>query len=103
MFYRFGRLPGDIPPDGWITVPPDLAIQVVAPNEPARPRRRQGAGVPRCWRPPRLGTLPGTRTIHVYGSDGSSGRLESDGTLTGGDVLPGLAIPVRDLFALPHA
>ncbi len=34
-FVRFGRLPGDVPPKGWVKIPPDLAVEVVSPNDSA--------------------------------------------------------------------
>jgi hypothetical protein len=41
---------------------------------------------------------PGTRTVQVYTSD-TTRLIDEPGTLDGGDVLPGLSIPVAKLFA----
>ena len=30
---RSGRLPGDVAPEGWVKIPPDLAVEVVSPND----------------------------------------------------------------------
>ena len=32
-FVKRGRLPGDVSPDGWIKIAPDLAVEVVSPND----------------------------------------------------------------------
>jgi|SRR5579875_3049758 len=32
-FVRYGRLPGGELPDGWARIPPDLAVEVVSPND----------------------------------------------------------------------
>jgi len=41
---------------------------------------------------------PETRTVEVYTPAKRAYRLGADGTLDGGEVLPGLALPVKDLF-----
>ena len=42
---------------------------------------------------------PDTRTVTVYTSPDQSVVLREDQTLEGGDVLPGFALPLRQLFA----
>src|SRR5271156_2600493 len=32
-FVRYGRLPDEVLPQGWIEIPPDLAVEVVSPND----------------------------------------------------------------------
>ena len=32
-FVKKGRLPGDVAPKGWVKIPPDLAVEVVSPND----------------------------------------------------------------------
>ena len=32
-FVRRGRLPGNVVPEGWVTIPPDLAVEVVSPKD----------------------------------------------------------------------
>ena len=34
-FVRKGRLPGDVAPKGWVKIPPDLAVEVISPNDSA--------------------------------------------------------------------
>jgi hypothetical protein len=40
---------------------------------------------------------PATRTVVVESPSGTQ-RLDIDGVLDGGDVLPGFKLPVRDIF-----
>ena len=42
---------------------------------------------------------PAVRTVRVFSTPGRPAVLTEDGTITGGPVLPGLAVPVRALFA----
>ena len=53
-FIRRGRLPGDVSPDGWIKIPPDLAVEVVSPNDvveelEAKLEDYQKARIPLVW------------------------------------------------------
>ena len=34
-FVRYGRFPGGVLPEGWAKIPPDLAVEVVSPNDTA--------------------------------------------------------------------
>ena len=44
--------------------------------------------------------FPDDERVEVHSADGSVTRLGIDDTLTGGDVLPGFAMPLRRLFDL---
>jgi hypothetical protein len=47
---------------------------------------------------------PPKRTVEAYTAPDQSHVVREEDSLDGGDVLPGLALPVRDLFArLPPA
>lgn len=77
---------------------PELAVEVVCPDDyfldvenEARDWIR--AGVDLVWV-----VVPSTRSVHVWRKDGSRAVLQAGETLTGDDVLPGLIIPVADLF-----
>src|SRR5262249_51043630 len=53
-FVRRGRLPGDEPPEGWVTIPPDLAVEVVAPHDSFDELEEkladyEKAGIPLVW------------------------------------------------------
>lgn len=101
-YIRFGRLPGEQPPEGHIRMEPDLAVEVVSPNDLAydvdgKVEDYLGAGVRLVWV-----VNPATRTVRVHRPDGPGVTLRADDELTGDDVLPGFRCPVRDLFLLPQ-
>jgi Uma2 family endonuclease len=101
-FIRFGRLPRELPPEGHIRIAPDLAVEVVSPNDLAydvdgKVEDYLQAGVQLVWV-----VNPVTRTVRVHHPNGPGATLRADGELTGGDVLPGFRCPIRDLFLLPQ-
>ena len=78
---------------------PDLAVEVVSPNDIAYDLEEKiadyrSAGVPLIWV-----VYPNRRKVHVYegGSEVPTIFHESD-TLTGGSVLPEFKVKVADLF-----
>ena len=94
------RLPGRrIPSEPIPDLAPDLAVEVLSPgNTPGEmARKRQeyfAAGVRLVWL-----VDPEARTVEVYTDpEQSTVRHEAD-TLEGGAVLPGFALPLRELFA----
>jgi Uma2 family endonuclease len=93
------RLPAEQLEEGFLSLPPDLAIEAVSPNDSAYKvgqtvQEYLEAGVRLVWV-----IYPPTRTVHVHRRDGSSAVLRSDDTLNGEDVLRGFASRVGDLFA----
>jgi Uma2 family endonuclease len=97
-FVRFGRLPGDRPPLGHLLIAPDLAVEVISPNELAyevdcKVDEYLAAGVRLVWV-----INPANRTVRIYRADGSIGILRESDELDGEDVVPGFRCPVRDLF-----
>ena len=77
---------------------PDLAVEVVSPNDKARELIVKTtdylkAGTQQVWI-----VEPNTRTVTVYKPGGEARVYGADDTLDGGDLLPGLALPVGDLF-----
>jgi Uma2 family endonuclease len=100
-FVRRGRLPGDRPPRGHIRVAPDLAAEVVSPNDTyyevdEKVSEYLDAGVPLVWV-----VNPQARTVHVYRPDGTAVRLRDGQELSGEPVLPGFRCPVGDLVPPP--
>jgi Uma2 family endonuclease len=99
-FIRWDRLPSREPPSEPIPgLAPDLAVEVLSkgntPGEMKRKLREYFAtGVEIVW----LLDLP-RRTVQVYTAPDRSVTLTEDDTLDGGQVLPGLALPVRQVFA----
>lgn len=100
-FVRKGRFPNDRPPRGFATIVPDLAVEVVSPNDLAyevseRLNDYLLAAVPVVWL-----VDPHTRTIHTYTADGAVRLLTADQELTGEPALPGFRARVADLFPPP--
>jgi Uma2 family endonuclease len=78
---------------------PDLAVEVLSKSntkgEMARKCREYfEAGVQLVWL-----VSPRTRTVAVYTSPEQFATLDEMQTLDGGEVLPGFALPLRELFA----
>ncbi len=97
-FIPRGRLRDDRPPDGHVTVPPDLEVEGVSPNDEAEeidPRVADylSAGVKIIWI-----VYPATRSVWVVRGDGSAVRLTEAQEISGEDVLPGFTLPIRNLF-----
>jgi Uma2 family endonuclease len=84
--------------DAYLKGAPDLAVEVVSDsNTPAELKQRVGAylaaGARLVWL-----IYPETRTIAVYEPDQNTRTLGITETLDGGDVLPGLNLPVSKIF-----
>jgi Uma2 family endonuclease len=84
--------------DGFVSLAPDLVVEVISTNDLARDVEKKveeylGAGVRLIWV-----IDPETRTIRIHRGDGSAARLRQDGELSGEDVVPGFRCLVRDLF-----
>ena len=89
-------------PDHLVDVAPDLAVEVISPSNKVADMHRKirqllAAGTALVWI-----VHPETRTVEVHTRSGAT-TLEEDDTLSGGDVLPGFEIPVRDIFPAPAA
>lgn len=98
-FVPKGRLPNDEPPDGHMRIAPDLAHEVVSPNDLAEEIEERvsdllRAGVSLVWV-----FYPRSRNVYVYRQGGSALRLAAADELSGEDVLPGFRCRVEDLFA----
>ena len=97
-FVKRGRLPRDVPPRGWIRIPPDLAVEVVSPGDTAEDleeklRDYRKVGVPLVWV-----IYPELRVAKVFRRDGPSGELEEEDVLSGEDVIPGFHCPLREIL-----
>ncbi|MEM1062804.1 MAG: Uma2 family endonuclease [Planctomycetota bacterium] len=98
-FISRDRLPDGPTSRGMTPFAPDLAVEVIAPGDRAGEIEQKiadyrEAGVLLVWV-----IYPGRRVIHVFrnGSESPNVLTETD-TLTGGDVPPGFAVPVADIF-----
>ena len=97
-FVRAGRFPNEQLPGGFVTLVPDLAAEVVSPNDTAvtverKVRQFLAAGVRMVWV-----VLPETRDARVYRPGRPVSGVEPDGFLDGEDVLPGFRLRLADLF-----
>jgi Uma2 family endonuclease len=98
-FIRKERYPWDrLSKDGFITIAPDLAVEVVSPNdevpdlhEKIQEYLRAGVGV--VWI-----INPETRTALILRGDKSANWLEAGDELTGEDIIPGFRCRVGELF-----
>ena len=99
-FYSKERLPDGVPDDDYFRVAPDLAVEVVSASDEHsahhKARRYLDLGVRIVWV-----VYPKRRAVDVYTpTEGGFTVLEvkDDGTLTGGDILPGFELPVARLL-----
>ncbi len=98
-FIRWERLPGRRVPDGYITVPPDLAVEVISPSDESGDIARKRdlyrrAGVPLVW-----WVDPKRRSVAVYRDGELAGEFGVGDELDGADILPGFRLAVAEIFA----
>jgi Uma2 family endonuclease len=96
-FVAKARLPDPIPIQ-YFPGPPDLAVEVVSPNDSATSIHDKvldylHAGTRLVWV-----VYPEAQNVVAYASVGEAHIHDVDAVLDGGDVLPGFALPVRDVF-----
>jgi Uma2 family endonuclease len=102
-FVRKGRLPTDFDLSRPFPGAPDLAIEVVPPEETAddllaKIRDYFAYGTEQVWV-----LYPNPRELHhhIRGEKGNHVYTEDD-TISGGTLLPGLTIAIKDLFVEPE-
>lgn len=99
-FTLWNRVPGrTVPAEAVPDLAPDLAVEVLSDsNTPAEMERKLKeyflSDVQLVWF-----VDPKARTVTAYTSPDSATVLSAKETLTGGDLLPGFAVKVDDLFA----
>jgi len=98
-FVRTERLPSGRSPRGFGHFPPDLAVEVFAPDETAHDYTEKlqeyfAWGVRLVWL-----VDPNTRTVLVHRSPTDARRLTERDELSGEDVIPGFSCQVAELFA----
>ena len=102
-FVSFQRLPPQSEvPRGYYKLAPDLAVEVVSPNDLADDVDQKindylNAGVRLIWE-----IHPTSRTVTVHRSDDSVARLRETDLLDGETVLPGFQCRIADLFVVPQ-
>jgi Uma2 family endonuclease len=97
-FVAAARLPAGELPDGYFRGAPDLAVEVISPSEAAADINRKvteyfEAGARLVWV-----VYPDTRQVVVFRSARESVALSSGDTLDGGELVPGFACRVGELF-----
>jgi Uma2 family endonuclease len=100
-FIQAARLAVEDEPAGWARIAPDLAVEVVSPNDlfeavSIKVREYLAAGVRLVWV---IDTA--TQMVYVYPHDRRGEILTQDDDLSGGDVVEGFHCRVADLFAPP--
>jgi len=96
-FVRAERVPAE-DPLGYFQGPPDLAVEVLSPNDRAsdviaKVQDWLGSGCRLVWV-----VDPESRTVSAYRSRTEIMVLGTSDTLTGGDVLPGFSLPLNEIF-----
>jgi Uma2 family endonuclease len=102
-FVRHGRFSEEQLPGGYARLAPDLAAEVISPNDKyekvdEKIEEYLRAGVRLVWI-----ISPQNHTVRVYRANGSSHSLRENDELDGEEVVPGFRCPVADLFPRPPA
>jgi Uma2 family endonuclease len=97
-FIRIERMPAGPTSEGYAHIPPDLAAEVVSPNDLWRQVQAKVAeyfavGVRLVWI-----IDPEARTMHVYRCDGSVSLLHEGDEISGEDVIPGFRCELASIF-----
>ena len=102
-FYSFQRLPhGKIPSSPIADLVPDLAIEILSPSNTREEMNQKlhdyfDHGVRLVWY-----VQPADRTVTVFEHPESASTLTEDDLLTGGVVLSGFQLLIRELFCEPQ-
>jgi len=97
-FIRRERLPESAWSDGYCHVVPDLAVEVVSPNDTfdevdAKVEEYLRLGVSLVW----VVSLQ-ARQVYVHRRDGTMAKVRESAELSGENVVPGFRCRVRDIF-----
>ncbi len=97
-YVRADRIPATGVPEGFWTISPDLAIEIVSPSETADDVREKvrdflEAGTPLVWT-----IYPRRSEVVVHTSDGLARTYAGEDVLAAPDVLPGFSCSVAELF-----
>ena len=97
-FVKAGRYPKGAPPRGWSRIAPDLAIEVVSPNDTVYGLEEKLEDYRRVEVPLIWVVNPESRTAMVYRRDGSVSFLRETAELEGEDIVPGFRCPLREIL-----
>lgn len=97
-FVRQERLPGGRSPKGFADYPPDLAVEILSPNQKLKDMGYK-AGEFLDWGTPLVWVIdPDARSVTVYRSLTKAHTLGPNDELSGEEVIPGFSIRVGELF-----
>ena len=101
-FVKMVRIPPEGEPTGKWLIAPDLAVEIISPTDAVDDTTRKireyfSAGVRQVWQ-----ISAEFRTVMVYRSPTDIKLLTEEDTLTCDELLPGFALPLRDIFTLPR-
>lgn len=97
-FIQEGRVPEGEDEIGFPDVVPDFVVEILSPSNTSRMMAKKvkaylAAGVRLIWV-----VDPVHSTVVVHEGSGSPRAVGHDGVLDGGDVLPGLRLPLAEVF-----
>jgi Uma2 family endonuclease len=100
-FVAIERIPADGEPEGIWEIVPDLAVEIISPNDLWEKVHRKvldyfAAGVQQVWL-----ISPEHRSVIVYHSPARTTILTEDDELTSDDVVAGFHLKIRELFQTP--
>jgi len=100
-FISASRIPEEGDPEGPWPIPPDLAVEIISPNDIyekviSKVEEYLIAGVREVWL-----ISPRNRTVSIYRSPIQIIVLQEDDEIDGGDVVPGFRCRVGELFQGP--
>ena len=97
-FVRADRLPAADVAHRFYEGPPDLAIEIVSPDDRAAEVARKVQGYLRAGTRAVWVVYPDTRSIVAHAPDGLARLHGPDDAIDGGDVLPGFRVPLAELL-----
>lgn len=100
-FISAGRIPSEGEPETKWPMPPDLAVEVISPNDfyetvHAKAMEYLNAGVKQVWI-----VSPENRTITIYRSATNITAFPEDSELVSEDLFPGFRCQLNEIFRYP--
>lgn len=97
-FIAQSRVPETGMPEGFVPFAPDLAVEILSPNDRATAVHDKVHEYLECGTRLVWVVWPRRRSVTVYLPEAAAREIESDEELDGGDVLPGFRVTVAELF-----
>lgn len=100
-FVSAARMPSEGEPDTKWPMPPDLAVEIISPNDlyervHTKVLEYLAAGVKQVWL-----VSPEHHTVTIYRSATNITAFSGDGELVSADLFPGFCCPLREIFTSP--